>query len=190
MKYLKGIWYTFVTLLAFVCGSTEIYASGRSSMDMATNGTVVAAWMTYNNLNESIIQTNINVGNTWGKTPQTISSPSSHDMDFPKVSAAFNGSSDIYAVAIWAQSNENNIMALYASMLPSSTSDWSTAIQISEDPESIVGSSQYFVRINEAGNIIATWSSIDALNVEHIRSATAQIGSINNWSSPLNISGS
>lgn len=181
MKHFFSVFAASVAILSQAAG----FASEGPSVDQDINGNAAAVWLTYVG-SDLAIQGNAKVGSSWG-TPQTIST-NSNNMDFPKIAVAANGS-DIYAVAIWAEQNGNNYMALMGSMLPDVSSGWTSPVQISVDPESVLGVNQYFVRINESGNILAVWASVDNSNNGYIRSATAQISFANAWNTPTYVSG-
>lgn len=153
----------------------------KAQLDMASNGYAVAVWQ--NNIgHNSVIQANVFVDSWTG--PKTLSI-SHHAID-PRLAVAAHRN-DIIAVAVWIQ-KEKGIRSLHAAMLLSSTKGWTNAAQISIEHEDVI-SPYYDVRLNDAGNVIVVWSSVDRSGNHYIRASTSHIDYKNVWSLPTHISG-
>lgn len=183
MKYLQGLC-TFFTVLFVGLGTSGAIASENPIIKIDANGNGIAVWDTVSGGSTILIQASAYIGGTWG-TPQTlVNDPNAYGQ---KAAMTANGASDVQAVVIWTGDASGNV-ALFASMLPSASDDWTTPAQISSSTESVVNT-VYDVVMNDSGNIIATWSSYDSSYNQYIRSATSTIGFSNSWSTPTTVSG-
>ncbi len=141
---------------------SQISPANSSNPDVAigANGKVVAVWSTVlvsgARTVESATQT---VGGVWGSAINILPAPSAFSMNYPHVSVAPNGDTDViwfrYLVAGDAYSN----VFVYSAFLPSVGSSWSFPIQISDT--GVVNPANLFASINTdgSGNKIAIWST-------------------------------
>jgi len=183
------------TSFCLVAASPALFASDSPSLDMNSNGNAACAWFTYDSSSGNILlQTNTFIGSSWG-SPATLPgfTPASN-LFAPKIAVItnVNNSQDISAVVIWSQPNGAGYMSVYASTYVDTSSGWSSPAEIASGTESAVGSTQYFIKIDPAGNAIALWSAVDSSGNEYIRSSTSYIynQTPNVWSStPTSVSG-
>lgn len=182
MKSLQGFFCTFLTALFVVYGTAGAIASENPIIKMDANGNAIAVWDTVQN-SSLLIQANTFVGSTWG-TPQTIVSDATA---FGQKLAMRADGTDVQAVVVWTAIS-NGVNCLFGSMLPSSTDDWTAIAQISGASED-VQNPQYDVVINDNGDVIVTWASLDGSYNEYIRASTSTVGFANSWSTPETISG-
>lgn len=193
MASIKNVLSACVASFYLVAASTGAYASDSPFISLDSNGNGAATWFTYNMGGNSIIQANTFVSSAWGTTPATISSVSDNVFG-PKIAVITNTNSqdpDISAVAIWGQQDPlTGNMSMYAAMLPSAQSGvWTNAARISSGAESAISTSEYFIRADSNGNVLAVWAAVDASGNEYIWSNTSQINATNSWNSLTSISG-
>lgn len=186
MRKLKSIFFSFLTTLSLICGTSDGFASDGPRFDMNSSGNAITAWLSYVS-GGAVIQANFKAGTSWD-TPVAISDVNSSSIDYPVVKVVPTGT-DIQGAVIWSAYNSNaGVTSLYAAMLPSSSDNWTNSTQISSDDENIV-SPQYDLRVNANGNVVAIWSSYDSSNNQYVRSSTSSIDFSNAWSTPVYTSG-
>jgi hypothetical protein len=166
----------------FVLTTSVCFASGTPALGLNAEGYAVGVWQTYT-FSGTVIQANIFDTSSWGN-PLTISSSIQLATD-PHVAVKSNGT-DIAAVAIWSELN-GSVTSVYASMLASISAGWSTIAQVSSNAEDVLQTLN--INLNDSGVVMLTWSSMDSIGNQYIRTATSVLDSSNSWSSPLTISG-
>lgn len=175
----KNFWIIF-TLLSLLPGLNIIYGIENQSTGMDANSSILVAWQENTGLGTEIKASALSFGSLSWETPVTLSN--SPTASLPILAVTANGS-DTSAVAIWTEVIAGTAH-LYGAMRASLMGGWTTRVLISDGIEDVFGS--YQLILNSTGNIVATWTSYEAGNL-NLRSSNAIINLGNTWGLPATI---
>ena len=149
---------------------------------MDVSGNVVAVWNAVDEDGNVIIQGSTLSGGTWS-TPVNISYSISTNISNNAPNLYHNSNGDVIIAWQYVDNDTSNFY-IAASMLPSGSSTWNTAV-VSTDSENANYGDQHLA-MNESGNLILMWTST-INNGPQIRVSTSSIGSSTTWTSPVSI---
>jgi hypothetical protein len=175
----KNFWIIF-TLISFFPGLSVIYGIENQSTGMDANSSILVAWQENTSLGTEIKASALSFDSLSWETPVTLSS--SPIASLPILAVAANGS-DTFAVAIWTEVIDGTTH-LYGAMRPSLMGSWTASVIVSDGIEDVFGN--YQLILNSTGNIIATWTSYEAGNL-NLRSSNTIINLENTWGVPTTI---
>lgn len=149
-------------------------------------GNVIAAWLSQDNLGNSIIKgatgTVSSAPNTWTVSDLStgfVASQISNPILFS------NSIGDV--VVLWQYSDMTGNFYIAGSILPFGAGTWNSAT-ISESTEN-TGFFDQIASIDEIGNVMVTWSSYNStLDEVAVRCSFSTIGTNSTWSTPVTIS--
>jgi hypothetical protein len=175
----------FFLSIVTVIVSSSISADSGGHVVFDNNGNGVAVWEDPVSGGTQVQAATYSFSNDSWSSPATLSS-SGVASSQPQIAMAVGGFYIGDAVAIWSGFNSTHgVDSIYAAMKPNGQS-WTSPGQVSSNTENV---SEYEIRINNAGNIVALWTSSDANGNQYVRSASAQSSSSNSWNSPITVSG-